>query len=595
MGTPSEALETLKPSGQGARHSVSDGDTAIRSQKRAPNDTLSMELSQGQPAIPGPVNSQLPAVAAINAPRAETVATYPAAFSSIAVAASLLQGAGEPLASNGKLSDAQVVTPRQPSSWGKESAAELAFALRVTPQNTPTASPAAPLRPAPSGTSAPASRNTVGQTAQSPSSTIRGDTQSDSVQPVQGEKDVAPGLPTVRALSSGGGPLASPVLAPSPTRNANSSPVPWESVDLKPTSYAAGPSSTHVEFVREENAEVRQDTAQDGSGASSNRELYPISTVTTSGTPPNTNQILDRFDAPQDTPAGRRQTAAGEAPSEDVASRSQTYSQKDAPEKSQAPATPAAGSETTQTSPPQHHAVESQTKGSPASSVGLNNEQGSHGESGASRDDNASNPDLQKLPANPKDGLHHDSAGLAGVSPGPAIGATQLASRALSGMSNAAPPAPSPIETETNPSVRPQPIREISLKLADSSAQVDIQLAERAGHVQVTVRTPDQDLTKSLQTNLGDLVGRLEEKGYKAETWVPVAPLHAAGALTESAAGSGNNQNQGWHSGSGAEGQQQRQDEQDSGRRQQGQWRAQLEQMLDEEDSSTEAVRAEDR
>ena len=131
-------------------------------------------------------------------------------------------------------------------------------------------------------------------------------------------------------------------------------------------------------------------------------------------------------------------------------------------------------------------------------------------------------------------------------------------------------------------------MREISLKLHDNSGQVNIQFAERAGHVQVAVRTPNQELTKSLQTNLGDLVGRLEEKGFKTETWVPAAGPHAPGAL---AGGNnlGNRQDQPGHSGSWTGGEQGRQDQQESGRRQQPRWMNEFEQMLTD-DAATESV-----
>lgn len=118
-------------------------------------------------------------------------------------------------------------------------------------------------------------------------------------------------------------------------------------------------------------------------------------------------------------------------------------------------------------------------------------------------------------------------------------------------------------------------------------------MVERAGHVQVAVRTPDPELTKSLQTNLGELVGRLEQKGYKTETWVPAVPLHASTGLRESASSSGHSQDQPGNSGSW-DGDQPRRQQQDSGRRQQARWMTQLEQTLDG-DGSTEGITMEDQ
>jgi TATA-binding protein-associated factor Taf7 len=37
----------------------------------------------------------------------------------------------------------------------------------------------------------------------------------------------------------------------------------------------------------------------------------------------------------------------------------------------------------------------------------------------------------------------------------------------------------------------------------------------------VSVRTPDAGLTRGLREGLSDLVGRLEQSGYRAETWRP--------------------------------------------------------------------------
>jgi len=75
-------------------------------------------------------------------------------------------------------------------------------------------------------------------------------------------------------------------------------------------------------------------------------------------------------------------------------------------------------------------------------------------------------------------------------------------------------------QTESTP--RAQVNREISLKLVSPDAtKVDVQFRERAGNVQVTVRTADSELAKSMQTELGSLVNRLENRGFKAEAFVP--------------------------------------------------------------------------
>lgn len=136
-----------------------------------------------------------------------------------------------------------------------------------------------------------------------------------------------------------------------------------------------------------------------------------------------------------------------------------------------------------------------------------------------------------------------------------------------------------------NAAVHPQPAREITLRLtADDAGTVDVQLREKAGQVQVAVRTDDPQLTKSLQNDLGDLVGRLENKGYRTEVWAPVA---GRAAVSEPAqAGAGGGQPQHWGS---ASGQQQKQEEKNQpNQRQQPKWVAELEETLSNENERIE-------
>jgi hypothetical protein len=134
-----------------------------------------------------------------------------------------------------------------------------------------------------------------------------------------------------------------------------------------------------------------------------------------------------------------------------------------------------------------------------------------------------------------------------------------------------------PAEIETKATVQPQP-RQISLKLEGPDSQkVDILLTDRAGRVDVAVRTADRQLAKSLQGDLGDLVGRLENKGFKTEAWVPAASHAVAAPVASGKPASG--QGQPGQSGSGA-GQQQRQGQNGSNQRQQPRWAAQLDETL---------------
>ena len=89
-------------------------------------------------------------------------------------------------------------------------------------------------------------------------------------------------------------------------------------------------------------------------------------------------------------------------------------------------------------------------------------------------------------------------------------------------------------ETEATGPVQSQPVREISLRLAvTASSPVDVLVAERGGKVQVAVRTADPDLARSLQSNLGELVGHLETKGFRTDAWTPVAAQHGGPAVGE--------------------------------------------------------------
>ena len=139
-----------------------------------------------------------------------------------------------------------------------------------------------------------------------------------------------------------------------------------------------------------------------------------------------------------------------------------------------------------------------------------------------------------------------------------------------------------PAETNLNSGVSPPAIRQISLKLAGpGSANVDVQVTEKAGKVLVAVRAQDPHLTQSLQRGLGDLVGRLQDRGYKAEAWIPGAGHVSATSAPEP----GNPSNSQDRSGQGdpGTGQHNSQGQTGSGdanRRQPGRWTAELDETL---------------
>ena len=85
-----------------------------------------------------------------------------------------------------------------------------------------------------------------------------------------------------------------------------------------------------------------------------------------------------------------------------------------------------------------------------------------------------------------------------------------------------------PVEPEPLPA--PPVSHDVSLRLADGqNNNVDIRMSERAGEIRVTVHTPDGNLANSMRSELPDLVGKLRQTGYQAETWRPATPPQTDG------------------------------------------------------------------
>ena len=96
----------------------------------------------------------------------------------------------------------------------------------------------------------------------------------------------------------------------------------------------------------------------------------------------------------------------------------------------------------------------------------------------------------------------------------------------------ATPPEPAPLWSA--------PAREIRLQVSGGEQRVDVRLTEHRGEVQVAVRTPDSRLTEALRSDLPALSARLEQNGFRAETWHPAAsrPDHSLLAPEPSSSGS---------------------------------------------------------
>lgn len=67
--------------------------------------------------------------------------------------------------------------------------------------------------------------------------------------------------------------------------------------------------------------------------------------------------------------------------------------------------------------------------------------------------------------------------------------------------------------------------KSISLNVDTQNPGVSIQLVERGGTIQVSVRSQDTQLTGDIRSRLNELVDNLTNKGFEAQTWTPDAGL----------------------------------------------------------------------
>jgi hypothetical protein len=117
-------------------------------------------------------------------------------------------------------------------------------------------------------------------------------------------------------------------------------------------------------------------------------------------------------------------------------------------------------------------------------------------------------------------------------------------------------------EAEARPKAASAPLKDISIQVAQPGTQkVEVRVVQQSGELRVAVRTGDSDLAHGLQQNLSDLVGRLQETGFRAEGWRPggTSVQSPAGLDTRASAGTSRNGDQQSFSGSsqGQEGERQ--------------------------------------
>jgi hypothetical protein len=112
--------------------------------------------------------------------------------------------------------------------------------------------------------------------------------------------------------------------------------------------------------------------------------------------------------------------------------------------------------------------------------------------------------------------------------------------------------APAPLadraEIESHPELAkaPAPAREIQVQVNNGEQRVDVRLTERSGEVLVAVRTPDAQLAGTLREDLPVLSSRLEQAGFRAETWhlaLPAAENRLSTAQSHSSNTSSQDQN----------------------------------------------------
>ena len=105
-------------------------------------------------------------------------------------------------------------------------------------------------------------------------------------------------------------------------------------------------------------------------------------------------------------------------------------------------------------------------------------------------------------------------------------------------------PAAARLAREPEPAGSQKVARDITLELDSGSQRAAVRLVERGGEVHVAVRTPDAGLAADLRQGLPSLAAKLEQTGFRTETWHPgTAPRHPAEAAAVGAQQDRNDQN----------------------------------------------------
>jgi len=92
---------------------------------------------------------------------------------------------------------------------------------------------------------------------------------------------------------------------------------------------------------------------------------------------------------------------------------------------------------------------------------------------------------------------------------------------------------------QSTPVKAPGTLRNISVQVGEpGQPKVEVQLAERAGELYVSVRSGDAETVRGLRHNLPELVNRLEESGFTSAGWRPSGVIEGPAQASASRQGS---------------------------------------------------------
>jgi hypothetical protein len=97
-------------------------------------------------------------------------------------------------------------------------------------------------------------------------------------------------------------------------------------------------------------------------------------------------------------------------------------------------------------------------------------------------------------------------------------------------------------ETQAKPAAGP--LKDISVQVSQPGDQkVEVRVVQQSGELRVAVRTGDSDLAHGMQQGLSDLVGRLQDNGFRAEAWRPGGSTVQSGSVLEARSSPSGSQN----------------------------------------------------